>query len=116
MRTTETVMPDSAVPPYVAPVAQRDALMPLDFAVDAVVSLALLGELIVVMANVIGRWLLDMPCSGPTRWRSFSLSVIAFRCDCLPARTHVRTLVDLLASGGGLRATRSSIGWCSRSR
>ena len=100
MPTTETVLPDPAVPPYVAPVAQRDALMPLDFAVDAVVGLALLGELIVVMANVIGRWLLDMPLLWADEVAGFSLSVIAFLGGAIAYRREqhvlVRTLVDLL--------------------
>ena len=78
MANTETVMLDPVAPADVTAVPQRDALTSLDFVVDAVVGLALLGELIVVIANVIGRWLLDIPLLWADEVAGFSLSVIAF--------------------------------------
>jgi|KBSSwiStaDraftv2_1062776.scaffolds.fasta_scaffold04356_1 tripartite ATP-independent transporter DctM subunit len=100
MGTTETVAVEPAAIPYVTPVPHRDALTPLDLAVDAVVGLALLGELIVVMANVIGRWLLDIPLLWADEVAGFSLSVIAFLGGAIAYRREqhvlVRTVVDLL--------------------
>src|SRR4029079_13454675 len=114
MGTTETVAVEPAAIPYVTPVPHRDALTPLDLAVDAVVGLALLGELIVVMASVIGRGLLDIPLLWADEVAGFSLSVIAFLGGAIAYRREqhvlVRTVVDLLPTGWRL-ASYALVDW-----
>ncbi len=94
--------PDDAIwnPLRSLPVAPRDALTWLDVTVDTVVGVALLGELIVVIANVMGRWLLDTPLLWADEVAGFSLAIIAFLGGAIAYRREqhvlVRTLVDML--------------------
>ena len=89
-----------AVTPLEAVERRISVLAPLDAAGDIVVAAALLGELVVVIANVIGRFCLDSPLLWADEAAAFALSVIAFLGGTIAYRRdrHVRihTLVNLL--------------------
>ncbi len=83
------------------PIAIRaDRLAPLDGVVDVIVGVALVGELLVVIANVVGRVFFDTPLLWADEVSGFALSVIAFLGGAIAYRREqhvlVRTLVDLL--------------------
>jgi tripartite ATP-independent transporter DctM subunit len=77
-----------------------DRLAPLDRVVDVIVGVALVGELLVVIANVVGRVFIDTPLLWADEVSGFALSVIAFLGGAIAYRREqhvlVRTLVDLL--------------------
>jgi tripartite ATP-independent transporter DctM subunit len=79
---------------------RADRLAPLDGVVDVIVGVALVGELLVVIANVVGRVFLDTPLLWADEVSGFALSVIAFLGGAIAYRREqhvlVRTLVDLL--------------------
>ncbi len=79
---------------------RADRLVPLDRVVDIVVGVALLGELVIVIANVVGRVLADIPLLWADEVSGFALSVIAFLGGAIAYRREqhvlVRTLVDML--------------------
>lgn len=74
----------------------------LDRSVDTIVGMALVGELIVVIANVIGRVFLDIPLLWADEVAGFALSVIAFLGGAIAYRREqhilVRTLVDRMSN------------------
>jgi tripartite ATP-independent transporter DctM subunit len=77
-----------------------DRLAALDRVVDVIVGVALVGELLVVIANVVGRVFMDTPLLWADEVSGFALSVIAFLGGAIAYRREqhvlVRTLVDLL--------------------
>ena len=77
-----------------------DRLVPLDRVVDVVVGVALVGELLVVIANVVGRVFIDTPLLWADEVSGFALSIIAFLGGAIAYRREqhvlIRTLVDLL--------------------
>ena len=77
-----------------------DRLAALDRVVDVVVGVCLIGELLVVIANVVGRAFMDMPLLWADEVSGFALAVIAFLGGAIAYRREqhvlVRTLVDLL--------------------
>src|ERR1700730_12685363 len=77
-----------------------DRLAALDRVVDVVVGVCLIGELLVVIANVVGRAFMDMPLLWADEVSGFALTVIAFLGGAIAYRREqhvlVRTLVDLL--------------------
>jgi tripartite ATP-independent transporter DctM subunit len=77
-----------------------DRLAALDRVVDVVVGICLVGELLVVIANVVGRVFMDMPLLWADEVSGFALAVIAFLGGAIAYRREqhvlVRTLVDLL--------------------
>jgi len=77
-----------------------DSLVALDRVVDVVVGVALVGELLVVMANVIGRLFIDTPLLWADEVSGFALAVIAFLGGAIAywreQHVLVRTLVDML--------------------
>jgi tripartite ATP-independent transporter DctM subunit len=77
-----------------------DRLAPLDRVVDVVVGTALVGELLVVIANVVGRVFIDTPLLWADEVSGFALSVIAFLGGAIAYRREqhvlVRTLIDML--------------------
>jgi tripartite ATP-independent transporter DctM subunit len=79
---------------------EGDRLAPLDVAVDVIVGVALVGELLIVISNVVGRVLFDTPLLWADELSGLALSVIAFLGGAIAYRREqhvlVRTLVDLL--------------------
>src|ERR1700694_1280444 len=79
-----------------------DRLAALDRVVDVVVGVCLIGELLVVIANVAGRVFMDMPLLWADEVSGFALAVIAFLGGAIAYRRQqhvlVRTLVDLFAT------------------
>src|ERR1700730_1850827 len=77
-----------------------DRLAPLDRVVDIIVGVALVGELLVVIANVVGRVFIDIPLLWADEVSGFALSIIAFLGGAIAYRREqhvlVRTLVDML--------------------
>jgi tripartite ATP-independent transporter DctM subunit len=77
-----------------------DRLVHLDRVVDVVVGVALVGELLVVIANVVGRVFIDIPLLWADEVSGFALSIIAFLGGAIAYRREqhvlIRTLVDLL--------------------
>src|SRR5664279_207907 len=83
------------------PIAVRaDRQAPLDAIVDVIVGVALVGELLVVIANVLGRVFFDTPLLWADEVSGFALSMIAFLGGAIAYRREqhvlVRTLVDML--------------------
>jgi tripartite ATP-independent transporter DctM subunit len=80
--------------------ASHGAVYLLDAAVDTLVGLALVGELLVIICNVLGRMWLDTPLLWSDEAAGFALSVIAFLGGAVAYRrdAHVRvqTVVTLL--------------------
>lgn len=80
----------------------------LDAAVDVIVGLALVGELVVVIGNVLGRRFFDAPLLWSDEVASFALSVIAFLGGAIAyrrnAHVEVRTIVDRLPDRARLAA------------
>ena len=70
----------------------------LDAAVDLVVGVALIGELLVVITDVLGRAFFDMPVLWTDEVSSLALSVIAFVGGAIAYRREqhvfIRTIVD----------------------
>jgi TRAP-type C4-dicarboxylate transport system permease small subunit len=62
-----------------APAAPRGGMRWVDAAVDIVVGVALVGELLVVMGNVLGRLFFNEPLLWGDEAAGFALSIIAFR-------------------------------------
>src|SRR4051812_40557229 len=86
----------------------------LDAAVDLVVGLALVGELVVIIGNVIGRRYFDAPLLWSDEAAGFALSIIAFLGGAIAYRrdAHVRvqTVVTLLP-GAWERAATALVDW-----
>lgn len=76
------------------------ALRAVDIAVDTAVGIALMGELIVVILNVLGRHFLELPILWADEGAGLALSIIAFLGGAIAYRREqhifVRTFVDLL--------------------
>jgi tripartite ATP-independent transporter DctM subunit len=72
----------------------------LDLAVDLVVGIALVGELLVVITDVLGRAFFDAPILWTNEVSSLALSVIAFIGGAIAYRREqhvlIRTIVDCL--------------------
>ncbi len=81
-------------------IARRDwsGAAALDAAVDLVVGIALIGELVVVITDVLGRAFLDTPVLWSDEVASLALSVIAFIGGAIAYRREqhvfIRTIVD----------------------
>ncbi len=76
------------------------ALRILDAIIDVIVGAALLGELVVIIANVLGRFFFDAPLLWTDEIASLALATIAFVGGAIAYRREahifVRTIVDLL--------------------
>lgn len=76
----------------------RNAVAILDAAVDVVVGIAVIGELLVVISDVLGRALFDTPILWTDEVSSLALSVIAFVGGAIAYRREqhvfIRTIVD----------------------
>jgi TRAP-type C4-dicarboxylate transport system permease small subunit len=88
--------------PHETITGRTDALRQLDGAVDVTVGFALLGELVVVIANVLGRMFFETPLLWVDEVSGFALSIIAFLGGAIAYRREqhvlVRTLVNMLPS------------------
>jgi TRAP-type C4-dicarboxylate transport system permease small subunit len=86
----------------------------LDAAVDIVVGVALVGELLAIIVDVLGRTFWDTPLLWTDEIASLSLSIIAFIGGAIAYRREqhvfIRTFVDLLPVGA-MPAMPLSIGW-----
>jgi TRAP-type C4-dicarboxylate transport system permease small subunit len=75
----------------------------LDAVVDTIVGIALVGELVAVIANVVGRTFFDFPLLWTDEVASLALTTIAFIGGAIAYRRDqhiaVRTIVDTLPPG-----------------
>ena len=83
-----------------APVTTRGPVHWLDAVVDIAVGIALVGELVVIMGNVLGRLFFNEPLLWSDEVAGFALSIMAFLGGAIAYRrdAHVRvqTIVAML--------------------
>jgi TRAP-type C4-dicarboxylate transport system permease small subunit len=97
-----------------ANVEKADGLKILDTVVDTLLGVALIGELGVVMANVLGRAFLNLPLLWSDEISNVSLSIIAFLGGAIAYRREqhifVRTIVNRLPDSGRM-ACYAGVDW-----
>ena len=97
--------PESVAVPRVAGVPAREAgwLRILDLVLDSVVGFAVLGELVVILADVVGRAVFDAPVLWANDIATLALTLIGFIGGAVAYRRDqhicVRTVVDKFSPG-----------------